>query len=169
MDRVLSSLIKNDKGSGLIVAILILAAITIIGISAVNMANVEVLLSNNDIIYKKNLYRSEAGVMEGAQNLENEDPDNMVPDITASGEVVYSPNWLNSSDTNMRNLNLWSPEKSAAGIIEDTLISIVNNKIATGSSLDLSAQSKLHEFSVFGYCKPKNGLAFVEIGYKKRL
>ena len=51
---------KNEDGSVMVVAILILALLTIIGIAAMSTTNVELKISGNEKSYKMALYAAEA-------------------------------------------------------------------------------------------------------------
>ena len=70
---------KNEDGSVLVVAILILVLLTIIGISAMSTTNVELKISGNEKSYKMALYAAEAarGYVEKTPELYG--PDNITP------------------------------------------------------------------------------------------
>lgn len=158
-------MISNERGSAIIIAVLILAAVTILGISATNTSTIEVLLSNNDMMYKENIYKAEGVAMEGGQMLE---------DALAADLLAFTPEWLNQNTMNMQSLSFWDydnangDDTAEAGTITKTRFAVVFNKIALNSSLDLSSSNLLREFSVYGYSKPGSSSAFIEIGYKKR-
>ena len=87
--------IINEKGSVMVVAILILALLTIIGIAAMSTTNVELKISGNEKSYKMALYAAEAarGYVEKTPELYG--PDNMTlvnfPDNDPSVVVELSP------------------------------------------------------------------------------
>ena len=68
---------KNDGGSVMVVAILILALLTIIGIAAMSTTNVELKISGNEKSYKMALYAAEAARGYVAKTPELYGPDNM--------------------------------------------------------------------------------------------
>ncbi|UCF83665.1 MAG: hypothetical protein JSV50_21290 [Desulfobacteraceae bacterium] len=70
---------KNENGSVLVVALLILVLLTIIGISAMSTTNVELKISGNEKSYKMALYAAEAarGYVEKTPELYG--PDNITP------------------------------------------------------------------------------------------
>ena len=87
--------IINEKGSVMVVAILILVLLTIIGIAAMSTTNVELKISGNEKSYKMALYAAEAarGYVEKTPELYG--PDNMTlvnfPDNDPSVVVELSP------------------------------------------------------------------------------
>ncbi len=68
---------KNDDGSVMVVAILILALLTIIGIAAMSTTNVELKISGNEKSYKMALYAAEAARGYVVKTPELYGPDNM--------------------------------------------------------------------------------------------
>lgn len=164
MKKIIISIISNKKGSAIIIAVLVLAAVTILGISASNTSNVEIMLTNNDVLYKNNFYKAEAAAMEGAQTLANALPEDL---------LAFTPKWLNQN-INMTDLSVWdydnadSDDTANGGSLSNTVFAVVFNKIAMGSSLDLTASTLLREFSVYGYSSPGTNSNFIEIGYKRR-
>ena len=56
------SLKKNEKGYIIIAALLILALLTIISVSAINMSTTELKISTNELLYEKAFYAAEAGL-----------------------------------------------------------------------------------------------------------
>ncbi|OPX36372.1 MAG: hypothetical protein B1H12_07165 [Desulfobacteraceae bacterium 4484_190.2] len=68
---------KNEDGSVMVVAILILALLTIIGIAAMSTTNVELKISSNEKSYKMALYAAEAARGYVVKTPELYGPDNM--------------------------------------------------------------------------------------------
>lgn len=184
MKKMIFQLVADNHGSGLVVVLLILAAVTIIGISALNTSNVEVQLTQNDMIYKRNIYRSEAAAREGAQLLENRDSDDLtlsikygINQVGSTGDDVKELKHLNvyNKTVNFREKDRWADDctenctaSQTASVDDQTSFAVVFTQIAEGESLDLAAKSKLHEFSVCGFSSPENGPTFLEIGFKRR-
>ncbi|HDG97458.1 MAG TPA: hypothetical protein ENG73_04725 [Desulfobacterales bacterium] len=52
---------NNEKGSTLIISVLILVLLTVIGIAATNTSTIEVLISGNDKLAKKAFYAADGG------------------------------------------------------------------------------------------------------------
>ena len=76
---------KNEEGSVMVVAILILALLTIIGIAAMSTTNVELKISGNEKSYKMALYAAEAARGYVAKTPELYGPDN----ITLGEEINF--------------------------------------------------------------------------------
>ena len=68
---------KNEGGSVMVVAILILALLTIIGIAAMSTTNIELKISGNEKSYKMALYAAEAARGYVVKTPELYGPDNM--------------------------------------------------------------------------------------------
>ncbi len=52
---------KNEDGSAIILALLILMVVTVLGISAINTSTIEIQIAANDKNYKRDFYVAEAG------------------------------------------------------------------------------------------------------------
>jgi Tfp pilus assembly protein PilX len=61
---------KNEKGSVVVIALMMLALLTIIGISATNTSTTEVQISSNEHLYKIAFYATEAGIEVGRAALD---------------------------------------------------------------------------------------------------
>ena len=86
------SRLKNKDGSVMVVAILILALLTIIGISAMSTTNVELKISGNEKFYKLALYAAEAG-----RGYVEKTPELYGPDNITLGAGLNFPNKDDSS------------------------------------------------------------------------
>jgi len=53
---------KNQKGYIIIAALLVLALLTIISVSAINMSRTELQISTNELLYEKAFYAAESGL-----------------------------------------------------------------------------------------------------------
>ena len=65
------SILKNDRGSTIIVAVLILVFLTIMGISAINTSTFEMQIVGNEHRYQIDFYVADSGWKEGAMWLES--------------------------------------------------------------------------------------------------
>ena len=83
---------KNEDGSVLVVALLILVLLTIIGISAMSTTNVELKISGNEKSYKMALYAAEA-----ARGYVEKTPELYGPDNITLGAGLNFPDKDNSS------------------------------------------------------------------------
>ena len=73
----LSPTLRNERGSALVVALLMLVILTLIGISASTTTTFELQISGNDKLYKMAFYQADGGTAAGAelieQNIEERD------------------------------------------------------------------------------------------------
>jgi len=86
-----NSMVIDEKGSVLVVGMLILIVLTLIGIAAINTSKVETDIAGNELSYKKEFYHADAGISwavnnatEGWATIYN-DGDDMTPGIMPAG------------------------------------------------------------------------------------
>ena len=163
--------IKNEEGSAIVVAVMILMVVTIIGVSSTNTTTVELQIVRNDGIYKQNLYLAEAAAQEGIQriwNLSRTDPFLL---------ERKAPVWLNdiNGDIDLTNPGTWDNDGAGgddtaevSSTDPDAVLAVTDTGIAEGGSLDISSETNAHQFAVFGIGNRNNGRVFIEIGYRER-
>ena len=61
----ITSILKNQQGSMIVIAMIILALLTIIGISATNISNTEVMVSTNAMLHNIAFYTADSGIEAG--------------------------------------------------------------------------------------------------------
>lgn len=159
--------LKNEDGSALVVALMILMVVTIIGISSSKTTTVELQIVRNDGIYKQNLYLAEAAAQEAIQ---------MIWNISRSDPILLEdkvPVWLNTID--MKNIDNWDDDGAdgndtalISSTDPDASLAVVDAGIAAGGSLDISSETNAHDFAVFGLGNRNNGRVFIRIGYRER-
>jgi len=166
-------ILADETGSAMVMALMVLAVLTIIGISAINTSTTELQIVRNEQIYQINFYQAESSAYEAAQLIELETSnDDLLPRITA-------PDWINDiTDTSGNPVELfipgnWVDDGSAsdnsdlASINADALYAAISKGVRKGSSLDIAA-SRLYEYAVFGHAQSNAGSVIIEIGYLKR-
>jgi hypothetical protein len=57
-----TSILRSERGSVIIAAILVLALVTIIGLAATNTSNTEMQISGNSLLYERVFYTAETGI-----------------------------------------------------------------------------------------------------------
>jgi len=152
--------LKNDDGSVLVLALIMLVLLTLIGIAASRTASIDIQISGNDIISKQNLYMAEAPAMEAAQDLEN------------NNLKTYSQTWLHPIGT-VYNKVFWDndndsqPSADAVNLPDSRFLDIYEG-LVSGTTLDVS-KSKVHSYAIYGRCKHKQnrGLVVINVGYRK--
>lgn len=71
--------LRNEDGSAIVLALMILVLLTIIGISASNTTNTEVQIASNDKFHKITFYAAEAARAYVTANIALYGPDNITP------------------------------------------------------------------------------------------
>ena len=150
----------GEDGSVLIIALLVLAFFTLLGMSTFSISNMEIRIIGNENIQKQNLYCAEAAAMRCAQDMQDKD---------LRTESLSYLNGINSATQTQS--DIISLDNS---ILSDTLTELpattayasVSRGIASGSSLDMT-KTRAHEYSVYGWCNRNNNLVIVEVGYRK--
>ena len=67
----ITSILNNQQGSVIIIAVIILALLTIIGIAAINTSTTEVQISTNALLHNVALYTADSGIEAGRAALNN--------------------------------------------------------------------------------------------------
>jgi Tfp pilus assembly protein PilX len=176
--------LKNEAGSILVISLIVLALASMIGIAATMTSSLELQVSGNDRHYAENFYRAEAAVMAGAHAIEGSvaavlnagkykaegetGDEKTLPteaDLPVSDDIADDANWaagVGSADAPVA--------ISTNGYTARFLP--VNEGIPPGDSMDMSAVTRMHEFSIYGRSTRGSGNSLgeviVEVGYRKR-
>ncbi len=155
--------VKNEEGSVLIVALIILVLLTLLGIYATKTTEVEIQIAGNDYRYKRNVYSAEAVAMECAQNIKDTEP----LDIDAL-PWLYAMNGLTPDDVLNGTWDDTTSQQSTAD--SNTRYRAVVEGIAEQTSLDMT-KSRIHMYSIYGRrqntANKNEGKSVVNIGFKK--
>jgi Tfp pilus assembly protein PilX len=153
------TLAKNEEGSVMLVALLMLILLTIIGIASTTTTEIETQISGNERTYKTNLYRAEAAAMVALQGLD---------DASAAALKSLAYTWLHGSlpDAYIASVTNWSASNSAQALDSANRYFAVDVGIVSGGSLDMGEPS-VREFAVYGRSAQNNGVGIVRIGYKR--
>ena len=68
--KTMTSIINNEQGSVLVMAIMVLALLTIVAFTATRTSNIEVQISGNELLHQKYFFTSEAGIARAIKQLE---------------------------------------------------------------------------------------------------
>lgn len=66
--RFISKPGKNEEGAVLVIALMLLAVVTILGVAALNTTTTEIRISGNEKVYKQAFYSAEAGIAYAIQS-----------------------------------------------------------------------------------------------------
>ena len=82
------SLLNNQRGSALIIALLMLVVLTLLGISATTTSTVELQISGNDKLYKRSFFAADGGTAAGSELVEQNIEDRDWTDDSPRGNVA---------------------------------------------------------------------------------
>jgi hypothetical protein len=157
-------------GSALLITLMVLTALTILGVAALNTSGVELKISRNEKEVRETFCLAEGAAAEGVQRL------------SAAAAVDLNEQYLpwhharkaaENNRVNFRDLNRWDVDGRGEdnGLVSpmapDTFIAAVEWKVATGGSL-IQTQSRLYLNRIYGLCDKYGSGELVEIGYYLR-
>lgn len=164
---------RAERGSALIVVLVVLVMISLIGAVALNHTSTELKLAHNSRCYKQNVYRAEAAIMEIAQIMEIEsDPGtNLKPNTSSSvwlsdgtgNTPEFSPEteeWVFSGSTPNAKYSPIYPDNESG-------YTVVFEGLAPGSSYGMNT-TRLWQYGVYGISTVCNGETGVVAGYRIR-
>jgi type IV pilus assembly protein PilX len=165
--------LSNERGSVMVIALLIMAILTVLGISAINQSNLDLMIAKNERQYKQNFFRSEAAANEAIQRIDNADANDLLPESTSldwlnndgtwPGTAIEDPtNWI--SDPTDANVN-----SMEALVDSNARFAVRTAGLAGGASIDITSPSQLYEFEIHGqYFRSEGGWSQIAVGYRKR-
>ncbi|MFH1984686.1 MAG: pilus assembly PilX N-terminal domain-containing protein [Pseudomonadota bacterium] len=168
------SLLANEDGSVIILALIMLVLLTLVGTSSTNTSIMEVQMAGNERVYKQNFFMAEATAMQTFQWIEdlgNPTSNTNIKDSTFKWVDGGANTTFNNVTANWVNL---STDTGKPGY--DNLYSlVVHTGVAAGGSLDVTASTSIHAYSVYGQYVANadtdtsdNERLIIESGYKKR-
>jgi len=171
------SILKDERGATLLVAILLMALLTILGLSALDLSDTEYRMVTNGRQSIRAFYAAESAGKEASSLLETlavTDKDALV-DLT--------PSWLSGDDLDRSHPATWitsgedededkvNAVKATVVADGDAALSVVYQGVASAASLDMSG-TRLYQYRVFGnYASTSpgdNSVAIIEMGYRLR-
>jgi len=176
--RVLA--VKNEQGTAIIAALLILLLLTFVAISATDTAINEKAMVRSEAVFEQNFYKAESAAMEGVQKMTNATlPQNLLAALSSNNNLLYS------ADSTEPESDLANLDANGDGVIDskDALIKpfdtsdidpatyriVIQMPIAPGSSQSLTqANSRLYNYASYGLSLANKGRSIVKIGLKKR-
>ena len=160
----------NEQGSVIIVIMVILAVLTIAGMSTLDRTTVELQIVRNEATYRRNFYLAESAAIEGAQIMENQPlAQELNPDTTSWGWITDDVT-IDREDTDAAVAASVGANEQLSLTVPNSGFAAAHQGVAQGESLDMTSSTKLHEWAVFGhYDSPNEGEALIEIGYRKRI
>lgn len=170
----------HEDGSVLVIAMIMLALLTIIGISATTTSTIEVQIAANDRFYKQNLCVADGAAMECIQRMENggEEMKEMTStrdvwlidgsNFNRSGVSVPGADTITDPD-NWRDADTGTSQSCEVAMLDpNSRFMAFYGGIAEGSSLDMT-KSTVYEYRVFGRSTRNEGLVIIGVGYRKAI
>lgn len=162
------SILSNQDGSAIVVALMFIVLMTLIGIYATQTANTEIYIARNEILRNQTFYRTEAGLVEAGFRVEEELKSNLLD---------YSPDYLfpNAGSTDMTIMDNWDydgldGDDTAVPSALDPGVAFcaIDRGIAPGTSKKVTNATQVRRYAIFVYHSSRTGRELMEVGYNKR-
>ncbi len=162
--------ISSQCGSALVITLMVLTALTILGVAALNTSGVELKISRNEREVRETFCLAEGAVAEGVQRL------SALSAVDLNEQYLPWHHPRKAAETNLvnfRDLKRWDVDGLGEdnGLVSpmspDTFIAAVEWKVATGGSL-VQTQSRLYQNRVYGRCDKYGTGTLVGMGYYLR-
>ena len=162
-------ILKNEQGSAIVVAMLVLVLLTIIGAAATQNSITELAIVRNDLLYKDQLLNAEGAAMEAAQ-LINNTPDTNLQDVSLTPglsvtDIVLTALDLNDTEWEMSALDPDIPDGSPDG-------TITGYRMVDQTGWVMLTGPITHTYSIYGLHNRTSGISqgqvLVELGYRKK-
>jgi Tfp pilus assembly protein PilX len=189
------STLSNDKGSVLVIALIMLALLTTLGIMSTNTTSIDLQIAQNERLYSDYFNRAEAAAMHAMQRVADADANDLKnhgdPNFEwlINGEVSTA-NWNSTEEalTWFRDPDNWvyptaadaDPDGQNAETLatpDNTRFAVVDTKME-GQSEEEGAADQIHVFHCFGLYRPddpstanqvERGEILVEVGFRRRI
>lgn len=108
---------KNEKGYVLVIALLVLAVVTVIGVLALSTSTTEVMIAGNTRLREMNLSSADAGVAVSEPVIRNPDQTkyNFINDVATLRSEIFCTSQMNQDDERVNpNLNITIGENNVS-------------------------------------------------------
>ena len=177
MKKMISNL-KNEEGSVIIMALIVLVALTMIGIVSTDNTVVELQIVRNETIYRQNFYRAESAVIEGAQVMEDSNltvPIPWIQNLSTAPDMEDISNWKDNADPPTW-LPAGTPISTPSSNMDDPRIPKRNNTryaavfIKKIGSKKMTNPTSLYLYHIYGLSDSTSGQgrSMIRMGYNKR-
>jgi len=161
------SILKNEEGSVIVMALIVLVALTMIGIISTDNTVVELQIVRNETIYRQNFYRAESAVIDGAQVMEDTNLTVAIPwiqTLATAPDMEDVSNWdltVGTGNAQLSN-NMNKPLANEASYAAVFIKKIGSKKMTSPTSLYL-----YHVYGLFNSTSGQ-GRSMIRMGYNKR-
>ena len=170
--------VRDEQGFVLVIALLVMVALTIIGIAATSTTTLELNIAGNTKVSKINFYTAESAAYEGAQRLMNESSESVLlpatnpapqpTDFVRTAAAVSSPAAVDMANLDTDGDGSFDLNQSSI-TVPNTIIGevITLNGVKSGSSLGMDT-SRMYDYSAYGVSQANRGEVIIKVGVKKR-
>jgi type IV pilus assembly protein PilX len=68
--KTTTAIVRNERGSVLVMALMVLTLLTIVAFTATRTSNIEIQISGNELLHQKYFFTADAGIARGIKDLE---------------------------------------------------------------------------------------------------
>jgi hypothetical protein len=162
-----NSILSNQEGSAIVIALMFLVLMTLVGIWATQTSNTEIYIARNEALRNQTFYRTEAGVVEAAFKIEEANKSELLdqnltnfPGLlfaeAGADDMTEMENWENGVNSEPSNLD---PEVALCAI---------DRGIAPGSSKKATNITQVRRYAIYAFHSSRTGRELMEVGYNKR-
>lgn len=155
----------HERGSVVVIALVLLALLTIIGISASRTTEIEIMIAGNERIAKQNLYLAEGAAMRAVQVLDDTEL-TLSPTIDMLKSIDDSP----AIREDIYEDDTWDNEAVELQVYNDFDSQIEARALALSlgpPELTSLAETTIpYDYEVYGRCWWRRGEGFVAVGYR---
>jgi hypothetical protein len=161
---------NRQEGSALVITLLVLTAVTILGVASIHSSVIELKISANEREMRNNFFLAESAAMEGIQRLtalKNED-------LNEQFVIWHHPKrGPEDGRIDFRDAAQWDGDGVGndnclpSALDPHMYLAAVEWKVATGGSL-IATGSRLYQNRVYGLCTRNGAKDLIEIGYNLR-
>lgn len=176
-----AALLTNEDGSVIILALIMLMLLTMVGTSATNTSSIEIQVAGNERNYKQIFFRTEAAAMQTSQRIQDA-PTHTESWIHEDDEnVTYldpaNHDWSHSATTAVKDwyfndISKWVDLSASPGAqYQNTYSLVLYTGVAPWSSLDMTSQTQVRAFSIYGQLQDnaRNERMIIETGFARRM
>ena len=162
------SILTNQDGSAIVIALMFVVLMTLIGIYATQTANTEIFIARNEVLRNQTFYRTEAGLVEAAFTIEEEIKDNLLD---------RSPSYLfeEAGATDMTDMDNWDFDGQdgddtavPSALDAEVAFCAIDRGIAPGSSKKATNATQVRRYAIYVHHSSQTGRELMEVGYNKR-
>ncbi|GAB6096500.1 hypothetical protein JCM14469_27530 [Desulfatiferula olefinivorans] len=164
-----TSHIRSERGSVVLFVLVVLVLVSLYGITSLNTASSELMIAGNNRVYKQNLYRAEAAIMEVGRLLQLEAaPETNLKPVNSS--LTWLTDGTAASPTFDPETGTWvfgtNAQLSALYADNASGYAVVFEGVAAGGSLNMTGP-RMWQYGVYGLSQLNGGRVGVVSGYRR--